>query len=81
MLVLGRLLLFSRSLLLGLSIAILLGWLLLFALVLLVTRVPGQGLLENLEDLLVLDLLVRLVLADVKGRRATEPREAVLGDG
>lgn len=40
-----------------------------------------ERLLENLEELLVLDLLVRLDLLEVKGGRATKDGETVLGNG
>lgn len=74
-LLLGRRLLFSgRSLLGGL---LLLG----LALALLLASVSGKGLLEDLEDLFVGDLLVTLVLADVQRRGATKLGDTVLGDG
>jgi hypothetical protein len=38
-------------------------------------------LLQNLENLLVGDLLVRLDLAQVKSRGASQLGDAVLGDG
>lgn len=59
----------------------LLGGLLLLALALLLARVPGQGLLKDLENLLIRDLLVRLELAHVERRGPTELGDAVLGDG
>lgn len=59
----------------------LLGRLLLLALALLLASVAGQGLLENLENLLVGNLLVRLDLAEVQLRGATELGQAVLGEG
>ena len=40
-----------------------------------------DGLLEDLEDLLVGDLLVGLVLGHVKGWRSSKLLDAVLGDG
>jgi hypothetical protein len=54
---------------------------LLLALVLLVAGRAGKGLLENLEDLRILDLLVRLDLLDIDGLGGSELGEAVLGDG
>lgn len=54
--------------------------LLLLVLVLL-ARVAGQGLLKNLEDLLIHNLLVRLHLGEVQSRGSTNLGEAVLGDG
>lgn len=65
--------------LLGISLALLLG--LLLGLALLLARVSGGGLLQNLENLLVLNLLVRLVLLQVQGRGRTQLGDAVLGDG
>jgi hypothetical protein len=62
-----------------LFLALLLGRLLL-GLALLLTSVSGQGLLQDLEDLLVLDLLVGLVLLEVQGRRGTQLGDAVLGN-
>ena len=59
----------------------LLGGLLLVVLVLLGTGRSGQGALENLEDLLILDLLVRLELRKIGGGRGSKPGDAVLGDG
>lgn len=66
--------------LLGISLALLLSGLLL-GLALLLARVSGDGLLQDLENLLVLDLLVRLVLLQVQGRGSTQLGNAVLGDG
>lgn len=54
---------------------------LLLALALLLAGVSGNRLLENLEDLLVLDLLVSLVLAQVESGSSTELSDTVLGDG
>lgn len=69
-----RLLLFGSSGLFG-------GLLLLrLALALLLACVSGKGLLEDLEDLLIGDLLVALVLADVQGRGTTKLGNTVLGD-
>lgn len=59
----------------------LLGRLLLLLALALLSRVSGQGLLQNLENLLVGDLLVRLDLAQVKSRGASQLGDAVLGDG
>lgn len=59
----------------------LLGGLLLLALALLLAGVPGHGLLENLEHLLVRNLLVRLELADVKSWWPTELGDTILRDG
>lgn len=72
--------LLARLLLVALLLAGLLGGLLLLLLVL-VAGVPGQRLLQNLKNLLVLDLLVRLDLAQVKSRRGAQLGDAVLGDG
>lgn len=63
-----------RSLLLG-------GLLLLLLVGLLLSCVPRQGLFEDLEDFLISDLLIRLVLANVKRLRSAELSDAVLGDG
>lgn len=57
------------------------GGLLLLALVLLVTGRTGKGLLEDLEDLLILDLLVALVQLQVDSVRGGKLGETVLGDG
>lgn len=54
---------------------------LLLWLLLLVTGVARQGLLQDLEDLLVLDFLVCLVLAQVQGRGSSQLGDTVLGDG
>jgi hypothetical protein len=54
---------------------------LLLALALLVSGGAGKGLLEDLEDFLVLDLLVRLELLEVNGVGGSELGETVLGDG
>lgn len=60
----------------------LLGRLLLLLLVLaLGARVSRQRLLQNLEDLLIRDRLVRFELAQVQGRGAAQLGDAVLGDG
>lgn len=56
------------------------GGLLLLVLVLLVASGTGQGLLKDLEDLLVLDLLVGLVLLQVNVGSG-ELGDTVLGDG
>lgn len=55
--------------------------LLLLVLVLLVTGGAGQGLLKNLEDLLVLELLVGLDLLKVDGAGGGKLGDTVLGDG
>lgn len=57
------------------------GGLLLLALVLLVTGRAGKGLLEDLEDLLILDLLVALVQLQVDSVGSGKLGETVLGDG
>jgi hypothetical protein len=54
---------------------------LLLALALLVSGGASKGLLEDLEDLLVLDLLVRLELLEVNGVGGSELGQTVLGDG
>lgn len=54
---------------------------LLLALVLLVTGRAGKGLLENLKNLLILELLVRLDLLDIDGLGSSELGETVLGNG
>lgn len=54
---------------------------LLLVLVLLVTGRTGQGLLKDLEDLLVLNLLVALVLLKVNSAGGSELGDTVLGDG
>jgi hypothetical protein len=54
---------------------------LLLVLVLLVAGGAGKGLLEDLEDLLIFDLLVRLVLLRVDGVGGGELGQTVLGDG
>lgn len=54
---------------------------LLLVLVLLVTGGTGQGLLKDLEDLLILDLLVALVLLEVDSAGSGELGDTVLGDG
>lgn len=56
------------------------GGLLLLVLVLLVTSGTGKGLLKDLEDLLVLDLLVGLVLLQVNVGSG-KLGDTVLGDG
>lgn len=57
------------------------GLLLLLVLALALPGVPGQRLLKDLEDLLVGDLVVRLVLADVQRRGTAQLGDAVLGNG
>lgn len=59
-----------------LIVAILLGLLLLV----LLARVASQGLLKDLENLLVFNLLIRLELAQVQGRRSAELSDTILGD-
>jgi hypothetical protein len=54
---------------------------LLLGLALLLSGISGQRLLEDLENLLVGDLLVRLELAEVKLRGGAQLGDAVLGDG
>ena len=54
---------------------------LLLALVLLVSGRAGKGLLKDLEDLLILELLVRLDLLEVDRLGSSELGETVLGDG
>lgn len=54
---------------------------LLLALALLVSGGAGNGLLEDLEDLLILNLLVRLDFLEVNGVGSSELGETVLGDG
>lgn len=54
---------------------------LLLALVLFVTGRASKGLLENLENLLILELLVRLDLLEIDGLGSSELGETVLGDG
>lgn len=67
----------------SLVIALLAGLLgrLLLLLVLALASVSRQRLLQNFENLLVFNLLVRLELAQVQGRRSTKLGDAVLGDG
>lgn len=55
------------------------GGLLLLALALLVAGGAGQGLLKDLQDLLILDLLVGLELLQVNGG-SSKLGETVLGD-
>lgn len=55
--------------------------LLLVALALLVTSRAGQGLLEDLEDLLILDLLVGLELGEIDLAGGRKLGDTVLGDG
>lgn len=62
-----------------LFVALLLGSLLL-RLALLLTSVSGNGLLQDLENLLVLDLLVGLVLLKVQRGRATQLGDTILGN-
>lgn len=67
-----------------LALLVLLGSLLgrlLLLLVGLLALVLGQGQLKNLEDLLILNLLVRLELAQVNSRRSTKLGDTVLGNG
>lgn len=54
---------------------------LLLALVLLVTSRAGKGLLEDLENLLIFDLLVGLDLLEINGLGSGKLGETVLGDG
>jgi hypothetical protein len=54
---------------------------LLLALVLLVASRAGKGLLKDLEDLLILELLVRLDLLEIHRLGSSELGETVLGDG
>lgn len=56
------------------------GGLLLVALALLVTGRAGEGLLKDLEDLLVLDLLVGLVLGEIELGGGSKLGDAVLGN-
>lgn len=63
----------SMQLLLG-------GGLLLVVLALLVTGRAGKGLFEDLKDLLIIDLLVRLVLGEIKLSRGSKLGDTVLGD-
>lgn len=55
--------------------------LLLVVLALLVTGRAGKGLLEDLEDLLILDLLVGLVLGGIELSGGSKLGDTVLGDG
>jgi len=67
-----------------LRIALVLGRLLGCLLLLLILGLAGisrQWLLQNLENLLILDLLVRLDLAQVKRWRTTQFGDAILRDG
>lgn len=54
---------------------------LLLGLRLLLSGIPGQGLLQDLENLFVGNLLVSLVLAEVELRGTAQLGDAVLGDG
>lgn len=54
---------------------------LLLVLVLLVAGGAGKGLLKDLEDLFILDLLFRLVLLGVNGVGGGQLGQTVLGDG
>ena len=54
---------------------------LLLALALLGSGGAGKGLLEDLEDLLILELLVGLDLLEVNGGSGSKLGETVLGDG
>lgn len=55
--------------------------LLLLVLVLLVAGRAGQGLLEDLQDLFILDLLIALELLQVNGAGSGKLSETVLSDG
>lgn len=57
------------------------GSLLLLVLVLLVTGRAGQGLLQDLKDLLILDLLVGLELREIRSVGRGKTGNAVLCDG
>lgn len=57
------------------------GGLLLLALVLLVAGRAGQGLLQDLQDLLILNLLVGLELGEIGGVGRSKLGDAVLGNG
>lgn len=59
----------------------LLGGLLLLVLVSLVAGRAGQGALQDLENLLILDLLVGLVLGEVGSVGCGQAGDTVLGDG
>ena len=72
------LLLFSSG---GVTGGSLLRGLLLLLVVLLLCRSLSDGLFQDLEDLLILNLLVRLDLAQVQGWRASQLGDAVLGNG
>ena len=54
--------------------------LLLLVLVLLVTSRAGDGLLEDLQDLLILNLLVGLKLRQIGRVGGSKPSDTVLGD-
>lgn len=63
-----------------LAICLVGGSLLLLVLVLLVPSRAGQRLLQDLEDLLVLDLLVRLELCRIDSLGRGKLGDAILGD-
>jgi hypothetical protein len=63
-----------------LTICLVGGSLLLLVLVLLVASRAGQRLLQDLEDLLILDLLVRLELCQIDSLGRGKLGDAVLGD-
>lgn len=67
----------TRLLILGLS---LLGSGLLLLVLVLVAGVSGQGALEDLENLLILDLLVGLELGQIRGGGGRQFGDTVLGD-
>ena len=81
-------LLIFAALLLGLGLDLgfvrgLLGRCLLLLLLFVLALGPGRSrkrLFKNLEDLLVRDLLVRLVLGQVRCRRCGQPTKSILGD-
>ena len=70
----------SNLLFLG-TVGLLGGGLLLLVLVGLAAGGTGQGTLQDLEDLLILNLLVRLVLREVRSVRCGQAGDTVLGDG
>lgn len=55
--------------------------LLLLVFILLVAGRAGQGLLQDLQDLLILDLLVGLELREIRGVWRSKTGDPVLGDG
>ena len=67
----------ARAYLLGIFT---LGGLLLLLVLVLGSRRPGQGLLKNLKNLFVRDLLVGLDLFEVEGWGSRQSGQAVLGD-